>query len=103
MNPSPTVPNNAHLHAREQDLDPGARYGIMIALAISSGAFFVACIGLAVAFCDWRMRYLHLRKELDDRGYSIADRNPAREETEGAEAARQQQGSEPMASGALAG
>jgi hypothetical protein len=70
-----------HLFNREQDIDPPARYGIMIALAISSGAFFVACIGLMIALCDWRMRYLHLRKELDERGFALADRNATRQDT----------------------
>ncbi|KAG5975439.1 hypothetical protein E4U55_007677 [Claviceps digitariae] len=70
-----------HLFTREEEIDPPARYGIMIALAISSGAFFVACIGLTIALCDWRMRYLRLRKYLDERGFSIPDRTTTRNET----------------------
>ncbi|KAG5925429.1 hypothetical protein E4U42_004306 [Claviceps africana] len=71
---------SGHLFTREQDIDPPARYGIMIALAISSGAFFVACIGLTIALCDWRMRYLQLRKYLDERGFALPDRTTTRHE-----------------------
>ncbi|KAG5930603.1 hypothetical protein E4U53_002203 [Claviceps sorghi] len=94
---------DGHLFTREQDIDPPARYGIMIALAISSGALFVACIGLTIALCDWRMRYLHLRKYLDERGFALPDRITTRQET-AAEVTGGQEASEAgetRASGAL--
>ncbi|KAK2590311.1 hypothetical protein QQS21_012005 [Conoideocrella luteorostrata] len=100
MNSYSTTPN--HLYPREPDLDPGARYGIMIALAISSGAFFVACIGLTISLCDWRMRYLHLRKEMDERGFALADRTAAPRQETGREQAEGQEAAQPnTASGAL--
>ncbi|OAA45447.1 hypothetical protein NOR_03236 [Metarhizium rileyi] len=71
-----------HVYIREPELNPEARYGIMIALAISSGAFFVACIGLTISLCDWRMRYLNLRKELDQRGYIVAARSAAQQDNQ---------------------
>ncbi|KAK8922651.1 hypothetical protein VCV18_006710 [Metarhizium anisopliae] len=95
------------IYTREPELTPEARYGIMIALAISSGAFFVACIGLTISMCDWRMRYLHLRKELDERGYGMAARPSAQPddqagETQGGEVqAQATEEAAPRASGAL--
>ncbi|KAG6172179.1 hypothetical protein E4U11_005906 [Claviceps purpurea] len=74
-----------HVFPRDQDIDPSTRYGIMIALSISSGAFFVACVGLTIALCDWRMRYLKLRQELDERGLKglgLAEKNTMRQGTE---------------------
>ncbi|KAG5998764.1 hypothetical protein E4U54_002124 [Claviceps lovelessii] len=92
-----------HLFTREQDIDPPARYGIMIALAISSGAFFVACIGLTIALCDWRMRYLQLRKYLDERGFALPDRTTTRQESaaEGAGGQDASEAGEAGVSGAL--
>ncbi|KAG6003082.1 hypothetical protein E4U21_002385 [Claviceps maximensis] len=89
-----------HLYTREQEMSPPTRYGIMIALAISSGAFSVACIGLAIALCDWRMRYLHLRKYLDERGFAIPERTTTRQEAAADESGGQEAG-EARASGAL--
>ncbi|KAG6067087.1 hypothetical protein E4U32_004642 [Claviceps aff. humidiphila group G2b] len=73
-----------HIFTRDQDIDPSTRYGIMLALAISSGAFFVACVGLTIALCDWRMRYLKLRQELDERGLRGLglDKDTVRQDTE---------------------
>ncbi|OAQ66359.1 hypothetical protein VFPPC_07928 [Pochonia chlamydosporia 170] len=82
---APLTNASHHIYTREADLTAEARYGIMIALAISSGAFFVACIGLTISMCDWRMRYLHLRKELDERGYGIAARPAAQQENQAGE------------------
>ncbi|KAG6039552.1 hypothetical protein E4U41_002444 [Claviceps citrina] len=96
--------SNHHIFTRQQDIDPPARYGIMIALAISSGAFFVACIGLTIALCDWRMRYLQLRKELDERAFALADRTSTRQEAVAAEVNEGHEASEAgeaRASGAL--
>lgn len=64
------------LYAREVELDPQTREGILIALSIASGAFFVGCICMTISMCNWRMKYLRLKKELDDRGYGIEGSPP---------------------------
>jgi hypothetical protein len=96
---SPHLATASHSpYIRGSELDAEARYGIIIALAISSGALFVACIGIMIAMCDWRLRYLRLRKELDERGYKIGARLSAQQETTAGDA----QGADTQAaSGAL--
>lgn len=75
---------STQVYTRDADLAPASRYSIIATYAICSGVLMMACIVLMIALCDLRTKYLLLRKDFDDIGFSLQQRMPSGQEPEAA-------------------
>lgn len=73
LNQSAVMTSTAHhhLYPRVMEDNPLGRDGVIIALSTISGALLFGFICMTVSMCNWRIKYLSIKKQLDAREYGM--------------------------------